>query len=236
MKFFKKRDPENQTIRHSAASRRSFSEPLQDAPVLDALSAHIDRYIGPFETVFHEIVSEFVHIDVLPVPATAERPWHALVTCGMSSIPMITPDGADDCRRCELMLVLPPTWPLDPESWKDERNYWPVRLLKELARLPHEYNTWLWKPHTVPHGDPAEPYADGTHLAGAVLLPPMGVVPDAVHSFTREDGETTYVHVVWPLYASEMDFKLRYGIEQLVDRLDEAGVNEIVNPTRPAVA
>jgi hypothetical protein len=40
---------------------------------------------------------------------------------------------------------------------------------------------------------------------------------------------------VIPLYAEEMRFKLDHGAEALCELLDEAGVNELLDPDRPAV-
>ena len=53
-----------------------------------------------------------------------------------------------------------------------------MRWLKQLARMPHEYDTWLWTGHTVPNFDPPEPYDESTSLCGALVMPPM-LVPDA---------------------------------------------------------
>ena len=39
-------------------------------------------------------------------------------------------------ERAELVIALPPDWKLDGESMKEERRYWPIGLLKVLARLP----------------------------------------------------------------------------------------------------
>ena len=39
-------------------------------------------------------------------------------------------------ERAELAIALPADWKLDQESMKDEKWYWPIRLLKSLARLP----------------------------------------------------------------------------------------------------
>lgn len=52
-------------------------------------------------------------------------------------------------ERAELAIALPPDWKLDEESMTDERWYWPVRLLKVLARLPITSNTWLGWGHTM---------------------------------------------------------------------------------------
>ena len=53
------------------------------------------RRIG---VVFHEIVSDVVHIDLLHVPPRRERPFHTLVTCGMSVRPMNVPQDAEEFR------------------------------------------------------------------------------------------------------------------------------------------
>jgi hypothetical protein len=66
---------------------------------------------------------------------------------------------------------------MDEERFSDERVYWPIRLLKGLGRLPHEYSTFLWYGHTIPNGDPPEPYAEGTNLCCALITPPV-LAPD----------------------------------------------------------
>jgi hypothetical protein len=85
---------------------------------LPAVEAHIARHIGEPVSVFHEVVSTTVHIDVHIVPASEEKPWITLVTSGMSDIPMNAPDGAEEFRLAELMIRLPAEWKLDEESIK----------------------------------------------------------------------------------------------------------------------
>ena len=78
------------------------------------------------------------------------------------------PEDAGAETRAELMIALPAEWKLADSQLEDERWYWPIRNLKALARLPHEYETWLGFGHTVPNGDPPEPYAAraGAHGRG----------------------------------------------------------------------
>ncbi|MEM9340969.1 MAG: suppressor of fused domain protein, partial [Bacteroidota bacterium] len=140
-------------------------------PSIDEISDHVEKYVGTIETVFHELVSNQVHIDVHWVKPTNERPFHTLVTSGMSDKPMNTPEGAEDCKFAELVICLPESWKLSEEDQKNENNYWPIRWLKYLARFPHEYNTWFWWGHTIPNGDPAEQFADNTQLNTMLLLP-----------------------------------------------------------------
>ena len=84
----------------------------------------------------------------------------------------------EEWLHAELAIALPPDWPMGQDAFQDERNFWPVRLLKQLARLPHDLNTWLGWGHSIPNGDPAKPYVKETKLSGAVVIPPIGLGMD----------------------------------------------------------
>lgn len=204
---------------------------------IEEISGHIETYLGPVETVFHERVSDTVHIDVHVVKATPVFPYHRLVTSGMSDLPMATPDMPDIPRHMELMITLPASWRLDQEAFQieDERWYWPVRLLKFLARLPHKYDTWLGWGHTVPNGDPPKPYAPTTALCGAILLPSV-TVPEGFHQLSCEDGASITFMAVVPLYPAEMALKLREGSDELLARFGKQDVSDIVDLQRADVA
>ena len=163
--------------RHEAPEP-GFHPPTDAARFLDEISDHLEQHLGPIEAVFHEIISEFAHIDVHWIPPNPKRPCHTLVSSGMSDAEMTLPDGVEVTPFAELFITLPPTWSISEEAFRDEANYWPLRLLKTLARLPATYNTWLGFGHTVPNGDPAEPYDDSTELCGAIVLP-------LAHDFAR---------------------------------------------------
>jgi Suppressor of fused protein (SUFU) len=200
-----------------------------DQGVIDAVSAHVERFFGPVPTVFHEIVSTHAHIDLHVVVPTKERPAITVVTSGMSERPMA------NGKYAELMLILPPSWPTpDDPGFRDPEDYWPYRLLKELARLPHEYATALAIGSTVPHGDPPFPYASNTKLSGA-LIAPMVMPNDEGADVIRYDGREIDLLAVWPLHADEMQVKLDDGLDRLFDLLDEARIMEIVDPDRPSV-
>ena len=122
---------------------KDFELAIGEEQHIEAISAHIERHLGPVSGVFHEIISDLVHIDVHVVPANDHCPYLRLVTSGMSDLPMTVPAevDADVPRYMELMVTLPADWPITQDAFEDERNYWPVRLLKGMARLPHEYDT-----------------------------------------------------------------------------------------------
>lgn len=197
----------------------------------ELIEQHVERHIGPIATVFRELVSPYVHLDVLIVEATEEEPFHWLVTSGMSSRPM--PADEDGPQLAELVMVLPAEWPLDRQSWEDERHYWPIRTLKTLARMPHEYGFALGHGDTVPNGDPPEPYGPGTALCGAMLAPPR-TTADEFDVLKTPDGEVVFMGV-WLLYGDEMKLKLHRGADEIFDALWKADASEIVEPDRPSV-
>lgn len=207
--------------------------PEHHAVHLEEIEAHVAKHIGPISTVLHEIVSDLVHLDVLVIEATEERPFHTLVTSGVSDLPMAVPDGLEEERRVELLITLPADWPLTMEAFQDERHYWPVRWLKKIGRLPHEYGTWIGWGHTIPNGDPPVPIAD-TRFAGVLLMPPYFLPADFFRLKTTT-GETVTFYQLMALHTDEMDLKLREGADALEALLEKNDVGMVVDPRRPSV-
>lgn len=208
--------------------------PSQDLEAVGKLESHIKQHIPGEGTVFHEIVSDKVHLDVHIRNPTSQRNYYTLVTIGMSDRPMKAPPGAEDHRYAELVLCLPATWPINQKAFADEANYWPIRWLKKLARLPHDYTTWLWVAHTVPNGDPARPFARNTKMCGVILASPV----QFGSSFLRvevNDQKTVYFNSVIPLYQDEMDFKLKSGADALFELLGQNRVSELLDLNRKSV-
>jgi hypothetical protein len=223
--------PSGQPIMRHAARNKPFEPTFGDVDHIKLIEEHITRHLGAPETVFHELISDLVHIDVHILKPTPERNFYTLVTTGMSARAMVTPEGAEDYAYAELLLCLPPDWPLEQKDFENEDNYWPIRLLKMLARLPHEYDTWLAHSHTVPNGDPAEPYAPGTRFCGAILAPPLLAPPEFAQLRVSPEMDIHFWAVL-PLYAEEMDLKLRKGADALFDLLDKHKACELVDVSR----
>ncbi len=217
--------------RYKESDKKEFEGASGD-PSIDEISNHIEKHIGKIHMVFHELVSDKVHIDVHWVKPTEERPFHTLVTSGMSDKPMNTPEGVEDRDFAELSICLPSDWKLSEEDLKNENYYWPIRWLKSLARFPHDLNTWLSYGHTIPNGDPAIPFADNTKLNTILLLPSI-VFDEAFHQLTLEKKSIDFYTLV-PLYAEEVKLKLKKGVEALFDGFDKNGVTDIVQIDRPS--
>lgn len=221
-------------IRRYGPPPKSIELAFGDEENIGRISDHIEQTVGAVENVFQEIISDIVHVDLHLVPPGPGREHITIVTSGMSDLPMNAPEDMEDCKHAELAICLPPDWPLEQEVLEDNNHYWPLRWLKILARFPHEYDTWLWCDHTIPNGDPPEPFADSTKLCCMMLAPPLLPGPD--FSELKVDAEKTiHFFSLLPLYREEMDFKLKEGADPLFDRFEAAGVNDLIDPNRPNV-
>ncbi|MCP3866914.1 MAG: suppressor of fused domain protein [Gammaproteobacteria bacterium] len=198
---------------------------------IEQISAHIERHIGSIHRVYHEVLSDTVHIDVHHVKPTMGRPVHTLITSGMSDLSMAIPEDMDATPFMELMVTLPDYWQIDAESFKDETWYWPVRQLKNLARFPHKYSTWLGWGHTLPNGDPAEPYADNIAFNGVIILPSVNV-PQEFSALRIHEQKIIEFFSIVPLYEEEMNLKLAKGSEVLLDRFDRYEIDDVIDVDR----
>jgi len=198
---------------------------------IEEIDRHIEKHIGKISMVFHEVISDLVHIDIHQIPPSDDRPYWTLVTSGMSDLPMTTPEGREEFGRAELMLCLPKDWKMEQSDWKDEAHYWPIRWLKICARFPHEYKTWLGWGHTLPNGDPPEVYATNTSFCTMMIGTPRTVSSEFWTLPIRTD-KTIRFFGLYPLYRGEVDLKLRKGAEHLEELFDKNKITEIVHLDR----
>ncbi|TCZ71844.1 suppressor of fused domain protein [Paenibacillus albiflavus] len=210
-------------------------EPPAPMEYTEEIVAHFEKvFPGRKSSVYHEIVSDTVHIDVNIMEPSEEEPFWVLYTSGMSDLPMTLPEEVleqldENFDRAEVMMFLPSSWELTEESVKDDNNFWPIRLMKQMARFPHQYNTWLGYGHTIPNYQDYEPYADGTGLNGVILYQ----LNDELSIIPTEDGNRIHTYFLIPLYKEEMDFKLEHGLDALMDKLFEHEDDILIlNPNR----
>lgn len=188
--------------------------------------SHIERYFGTVTKILHEKYSPDVHIDVCVIPPRKGKPFWTLVTLGMGAHRMNVPEELREVKldRAELVIALPEEWKIESpeENW-----YWPIRLLKDLARLPGSMDTWLGWGHSV---DNPKPYASNTQLSAAMLIMPQGVEDEANVCVLPDGDEVNFYHVV-PIYKEESAFLTKEGADALLDRL--RSFSWIANPERP---
>ena len=212
-------------------SSRKNSEPeVYSEDEMSAIEQHIKNTFGEFENVFHELVSPDIHVDVCVVPPSERRNYYTLVTMGMGAHRMNVPEELAEYKleRAELAIALPPDWKLDEESLKEKRWYWPIGLLKVLARLPISNDTWLGFGHTM---EKQSPFAEDTKLTAAILTGPQGV-EEGGEVCILPGGEEVNFYQVLPLYREEMEYKMEHDADALLERL--AAVSFVVCPDRPS--
>jgi hypothetical protein len=247
------RSESGQPIYRYGQPKHDFEPAVGQSATIEGVEEHIRQHIGEPSLVWHEFVSSLVHIDVHVVKPTPERNYITLVTTGMSDKAMKTPKNAVGFEYAELVMTLPPDYPLPTEGTvgppvdsakknvvktlfggkktttdqPDPEWYWPIRMIKYLARFPHEYDAWLWEGHTIPNGDPPAPVTKGTLLCGVLLSPPFQFA-DEINPLVIEN-RNIYFWNVMPLYAEEMTFKLKYGVDALYDRFSEHRISPILS-------
>ena len=79
-------------------------------------------------------------MDIAIIAPNETDPYYKLVTMGMGAHDMEVPSqfAAYELRNAELLIYLPADWNIESN---DENDYWPLRWLKIIARMPIDYHT-----------------------------------------------------------------------------------------------
>ena len=189
------------------------------------IRSHVERHIGRIDGVFAGDLAQGT-ADVLHVQPVNSRPYHTLITAGMSSVAMNVPRDVSAPHRLELMMTL-------PEGWKPSDD-WTTRLLQSLSKLPRERTSWLGWGHTVPNGDPPQPLAPHTGFCGVIIAPSL-LVPVAFYELSIGAERVAFYSVI-PLYREELELHAREGMAVLLERLLHKDINDVVYLKRKNVA
>ena len=170
---------------------------------MDKVSAYIENQYGESELVAHEMVSPDIHCDIVIVNPTEEQPYYKLVTMGAGAYQMNVPKElkSDVCNRAEYVIFLPEDWNLESDKIED---YWPIRMLKTIARLPIRAEDWLCESHDVQLTDDGSPVAENTGFNSCALFFSTGkngqiVKPLKLGFF----GKKVAFYQLYPLYPEE---------------------------------
>lgn len=194
----------------------------------EAVAGHIRQYFGKVEHVFHQQVSTGHRLDICVVPPSGERDFCTLVTLGMGAHRMKVPEELADYQqeRAELALALPAVWKRTHGNPQDDRWYWPVHLLKDLARLAFG-GAWLSRGWVFDH---QKPFAANTWLCAALLAEPFSAAPGGAVC-PLPGGEEVHFYQVFPLYRNELKYTLEHGPEAMLEKM--AAVGFVARPDRP---
>lgn len=156
-----------------------------------------------------------------------------LLTSGMSDQPLNVPDSSRSLT--ELSLCLPPEWPMSERALEDDRNYWPIGLMRMLAHLPHLFGCGVWASDVIPNYNPPEPYSENTCLCATMLTPQLRLPAEFGRLDFAGDAPGIAILEMLPLLDDEAAFQREHGAPALLRRFETARHSGLINPYRPSV-
>ena len=191
---------------------------------VETLSSYISERFGEYETLLHEDMVDpgDVHIDVAIIPPAEERDYYTLCTIGAGAY---RTDVDKDARQknlkseyLEYMLYLPADWELDEESLGDECNYWPIRCLKNAARLPLWTGQWVDAGGAIVAGDD-DSIADSNPYRNTLMLYPEPPFTCGTVLCNLPSGKTVVFRHIVPITDEELAYKKEHGLYKLLEQM-----------------
>lgn len=211
----------------------NFREKEQFTDHYDLVDKHIDTYFkGSDINVFHEIPTLDIHLDVYQI-RPKNSPFELLLTAGMSSISMNVseiPKDRDTYRFAELMTLIPKGIDFGKMYPSGTKYDWIISMIKQSAKFPHFYDTWIGVGHTIQADENMEPYANDTEYCGCLVLPTMTFPED----FQKIDSPHGIINIygLFPLYKEELEFKIQNGFNEFIQFLIKNNTQEIIDFNR----
>ena len=189
-----------------------FREKPQFPKHYDLVSDHIDKHFsGAYINVFHEIPTLDIHLDVYHIKPKNVQ-YEILLTSGMSSIAMNVseiPENATDYQFAELVVIIRGGLDFGTMYPSKTKNDWIISMIKQVAKFPHFYDTWIGIGHTVQAHESLIPYDLHTHFCGCLVLPTVSF-PEEFTEIKSPDGVIN-IFGLFPMYSEEMEFKIENG-------------------------
>ena len=215
-----------QIIRHETFERQIGIPDQSTVAFRRAREAAYNQLFGDALTVSHELLPQIPHIDVYTFKRTFKRPEgdqfvYPLVTGGMSDLPMTLPPQAKDSpRRVELIFYC-----------NEPREEY-IQTLRSIAHFPHDSKSWLGDGHTMPNGNPPEPFWGSTELDTLMFMPPIVSKDQTLPEKLQLEGDP--VHFLWvvPLTTAECNRKLQNGFDAMLDLFDQNRHPHVFDPHR----
>lgn len=220
---------QNNTNTMNRNSKEELHRYLYSEKELNKLSAYIEQQYGEYGEVFHELVSPDIHLDIVLIPPTDEQPYYKLVTMGAGAYKMSMPRQLRKYKleRAEYVIFLPKDWNVKSDK---EEDYWPIRMLKDVARLPIYTDSWLTVGHTVTINEDSSPVAPNTMLNSCVLLNSFGNKMQIVEAMKLGVwGDEVNFWQVLPLYQEELEYNFSHSIDELLELLDDVPIVVDIN-------
>ncbi len=215
------------------SKRSAVTAELYTTAEAKCVREHVETHFGHIDRVFSEIESPDIKADILILDPAPGREYYTLITHGMGAHKMTIP-VEDEKKyfsgyvydRAELVMLLDKDWQIGSS---EEQWYWPIRLLKSIARVPVDEHSYVARGHTI---DMAEPFDESTDLCAAALLSCWWKkdVPNSCVCDLPSGDKVVFYNVI-PVYRSELQYKLTYGFPALMEKFKD--LNPIVSHSRP---
>ncbi|MCK6470592.1 MAG: suppressor of fused domain protein [Planctomycetes bacterium] len=198
-----------------------------DSTPYDVREAHYRRFFGEDHTVWHPSgKEERIHVDVLSFPPQKGRSWFTFATNGMSDLdqPLEKFDlaNAEEWKRVEAIFYA---------RADGMPGAWAAKLLNSIGKYPWDEGAFIGWHHTYSWDTPL----DGKHdrFKTVFFLPPYF----EGQGFDRKAVDGRLVHIMWavPITAEELAFAKSKGGQALEDRLSDANIDPVFDPTRASV-
>lgn len=201
----------------------------------EALLQHIEKYIGKIGKSIHDQAFSLAPLSVHIIPETRDGKGGALVTTGMSVLPMHVPGPYKAFKFSELLFRVPKDWPLPLKELKKDDYFWLIEELLHLMKYVHENQRWFFDMHTFGNGDPPQPYSPNTNFCGLLFTLPVLSLPAEFCELQIDDSKTVIFLQILPLYKEEMDLVITDSSEALLKKFEEQNSPDYVDINRKSL-
>ena len=188
--------------------------------VREVLMEHIRFHGGASDLgVFH--FRNPIRLDIYIVEPTPDRNYFTLVTHGMS-------DSGQSGRGSELILCLPPDWPMTEAALRQSQTSWPIDLLREVAARTVQGGQPLFSGTIITGRQKHKPYG-GKFPAVLVYLP---IQCAEFEDLAINDKTSINFLSLIPIYRDEQALASQKSPDQLAEILMTAGITELLSTSR----
>ena len=177
-----------------------------DLALIRAREEAYRRAFGVQAQILHSTDQKTPHIDLYVFPPSGKRDFVAIVTGGMSDIPMSVPAENAAAARIELVIGI------------GQHHHWAINLLKLVAEYPFDQGTFYDVHHTVPFGGEL---GDGSSLSAFLFVAPRFLSSELLQ-FELAGKQIRFLQAV-AITTEEHHFAISEGSDKLESLLEEHG-------------
>ncbi len=177
---------------------------------------HIQKNFGVIQKIIKDDPSDDIRVDINIIYPTKKRNYYTLVTNGIGAKSMKVPHKYNELNidRAELVITLPPDWNINS---REEKWFWPILFLRNLARSSFEQEAWLGVGHTIYMGKGFL----NEKVDGFVLATPLLYGIDSSICRINHGKDVNFYSLVL-LHSSEIDYMTRFDLGELLKLFETA--------------